>query len=244
MCRTPNRAIHHLREEYDDSENDDQYYSSGEEIDHFVLDCVKEENRSNEQVPNEVFVKLLLNCNKKEIAMNFKIDTGAQVNCIPYKYYKEHLSDSVKLSKKNLAKPSSYDGNQLRVKGKCIITCYWKTTKQKLEFYIVDTPSKPVLGLSTCQSLNLIKLMMTIDAEENGLTKESVLKKYPELFDGDTIGCFEGEIQIKLNPGVKPSINPPRRVPIALQHKIKEELTKMEKMRVIKKVTEPTEWVS
>ena len=211
MCRTHNRAIHHLCEGYADSDNDDQYYSSGEDIDHFVLDCVKEENRSNEQVPNEVFVKLLLNCNKEEIAMNFKIDTGAQVNCIPYKYYKEHLSDSVKLNKKNLAKLSSYDGNKLKVKGKCIITCYWKTTKQKSEFYIVDTPSKPVLGLSTCQSLNLIKLMMTIDTEENLLTKESVLKKYPELFDGDTIGCFEGEIQIKLNPGVKTKYQPTKK---------------------------------
>ena len=77
MCRTHNRAIHHLCEGYADSENDNQYYSSGEDIDHFVLDCVKEENRSNEQVPNEVFVKLLFNCNKEEIAMNFKIDTGA-----------------------------------------------------------------------------------------------------------------------------------------------------------------------
>ena len=58
------------------------------------------------------------------------------------------------------------------------------------------------------------------------------------------LGVLKEKFKSNLIQVSKPCINPPRRVPIALQHKIKEELTKMEKMGVIKKVTEPTEWVS
>lgn len=41
-----------------------------------------------------------------------------------------------------------------------------------------------------------------------------------------------------------PAIHPPTCVPIALRHRLKEELQNMEKQQVIVKVTEPTDWVN
>lgn len=39
-------------------------------------------------------------------------------------------------------------------------------------------------------------------------------------------------------------VNPPRRVPFALMAPLKEKLTDLERKGIIKKVTEPTAWVS
>ncbi|KAL1444203.1 hypothetical protein MTO96_029969 [Rhipicephalus appendiculatus] len=49
---------------------------------------------------------------------------------------------------------------------------------------------------------------------------------------------------MKLKPGAVGVVVPARRVPVALQDKVKAELQGMEAQGVIAKVTEPTEWSS
>lgn len=58
------------------------------------------------------------------------------------------------------------------------------------------------------------------------------------------LGCLPGECHISTNPEIQPKVSAPRKVPFALHHRLEQELKKMEKMDVINKVTEPTEWVS
>ena len=62
------------------------------------------------------------------------------------------------------------------------------------------------------------------------------------MFDG--IGCLESTYQIKINPTVSPVVHPPRKIPFTQKEKVKEELDGMEKLGVIRKAEEPTEWVS
>ena len=47
-----------------------------------------------------------------------------------------------------------------------------------------------------------------------------------------------------MDPDVPPHIDAPRKTPIALKDAIKEELDSMVEDCVIRKVTEPTDWVS
>ena len=47
-----------------------------------------------------------------------------------------------------------------------------------------------------------------------------------------------------MGKNVKPVVNPPRKIPYALKNKVKNELNRLKKMRVIKKVKEPTEGVN
>ena len=49
---------------------------------------------------------------------------------------------------------------------------------------------------------------------------------------------------IKVDLAVKPVIHPPRKVPISMKEKVKTELLRMESEGVIKKQTEPTDWVN
>ncbi|CAC5411697.1 unnamed protein product [Mytilus coruscus] len=54
----------------------------------------------------------------------------------------------------------------------------------------------------------------------------------------------EGYHHIELDKSINPVIHPPRRVPIALQERLKSERERMEKLGIVEKVEHPTEWVS
>lgn len=64
------------------------------------------------------------------------------------------------------------------------------------------------------------------------------------MFDG--IGCLEGTYRIKIEPTVSPVVHPPGKIPFTQRERerVKEELDHMEKLGVIRKAEEPTEWMS
>ncbi|RXN21321.1 Retrovirus-related Pol poly from transposon [Labeo rohita] len=109
-----------------------------------------------------------------------------------------------------------------------------------LDFFIVDTQSPPVLGLKACIDLDMIKLVLSVSSPERDA--ESVVDEFADVFTG--IGLFPGECNIHLDPSATPVIHPPRRVPFALRDRLREELDSMEDQGIIKKVTEPTDWVN
>ncbi|UYV79808.1 K02A2.6-like [Cordylochernes scorpioides] len=66
-------------------------------------------------------------------------------------------------------------------------------------------------------------------------------REFPKLFEG--LGLLEQPYHIKLKEGAKPfSIPVPRRVPLPLMLKLKEQLDAMVAQEVIEPVDEPTEW--
>jgi len=69
------------------------------------------------------------------------------------------------------------------------------------------------------------------------------VKQYPMLFQG--LGKLEGEHTIHLKEGVTPfCLTTPRRVPLPLMKKAKEEIEHMLQLNVIEPVDDPTEWCS
>lgn len=71
---------------------------------------------------------------------------------------------------------------------------------------------------------------------------DSLMEEYKDCFEG--LGCLPGKHKIRVDESVSPVVHPCRKVPFALREKLKEELARMEKLEVIKKIDEPTEWVS
>ena len=68
------------------------------------------------------------------------------------------------------------------------------------------------------------------------------MQMYPDQFD--KIGSMPGAVTLSVNKNIHPHIDAPRKTLIALKDYIKQELDNMVKDRIIRKVIEPTDWVS
>ena len=58
------------------------------------------------------------------------------------------------------------------------------------------------------------------------------------------VGKIAGDYNIRVNPSVAPVQHVPRRVLMALRHRLKETLNSMVRANIIAPVTEPTQWIS
>ena len=127
--------------------------------------------------------------------------------------------------------------------------------KQSATFFVVQSNGPLIIGLPTCRSLGLVTLNYAISTQHQAVknndhcsimgdtdAKCEILRKYADVFQG--IGCLEGEYHITVDPSVPPVIHPPRRVPVALQKPLKEELDSLTAKGILSPVKEPTDWVN
>ena len=101
---------------------------------------------------------------------------------------------------------------------------------------MVDDLSKCLLGQPAIHALGMVSNI-------GGITDvtQKITQQFPMLFEG--LGKLEGEYTIQLQDNAQPhALTTPRRVPIPLMPAVKEELSRMEKLGVITKVSEPTDW--
>lgn len=211
------------------SDNEPNKHTDDEDM---FIDAVTQQNDCKDK--QQVFAEILVGPNKS--AVRFKLDMGASTNIIPTAILR-------KLGIQHTLQPSSrtlygYGGEQLAVKGKCNVEGQYKKTKLPLRVHVVETNAPPVLGLKACLDFKLIKLIMSI----SNTPDMSVMEEFSDVFKG--IGLFPGECNIHIEPNAAPVIHPPRRVPIALRDRLRDELKNMENQQIITKVTEPTEWVN
>ena len=215
------------------------------ESDHeFVIDCIQCDKDSPSG--NQAFCTLSVGSKQKSV--KFKLDTGSQVNILPKSVF-ESLGGCLESLDSPNETLSAYDNNRLESLGRCHLRCVHQKDRYKKEntlaFHVVDTRSPPILGIRPCLDMGLIKLIYTCtktDVQREQLTKQVILDKYKDVFDG--IGLFEGKCSIQIDPTVPPVVHPPRRVPVSLKDRLQEELDRMESLGIITKVTEPTAWVS
>ena len=94
--------------------------------------------------------------------------------------------------------------------------------------------STEILGVEACQRLGLIERLCSVGVD--------ITEEYEDSFKGFV--CLPGEYKIKLDPSVPPVVHAPRKVPVAIHVRVKEELQRMENDGVIKKQERPTDWVN
>jgi hypothetical protein len=207
-----------------------QEIEEDEEENHFFVGYVEHVNSVSVSDWQE---KLEINGNQVTVLL----DTGAKCNVIPIqKYNSLGLDTPIQPTK---AKLRSYTGHNIEVYGKTTLECKHKENTYMLNFYVAKTNGTTILSAQTCKDLQLIQRVNQV-AEHKPLP--DILKEYPDVLKG--LGCLPGKHTIKVDPSVKPVIHPPRRVPIALKDKIKEELDRMEREGVIVRQMEPTAWVN
>ena len=189
----------------------------------------------DEQESSQWMINLLTN--HKNI--NYKIDTGAQVNVLPINLVKQMRPRPI--IKDTSIKLTAYNGTDIPVQGKCIASIEHKGNTFHQLFIIVKSNTTPIIGLKSCEKLNLIQRVHKINAS-TPLHTNFPINEFNDCFG--EVGTLKTTYKIELKDDAKPCIVPPRKVPFAIKDRLHEELNRMEKLGVIEKVEKPTDWVN
>ena len=68
------------------------------------------------------------------------------------------------------------------------------------------------------------------------------MKEFVDVFKGT--GKLQGKYHLELDENATPIVHPPRKVPVAIKERLRNELERLTKMDIIKPVSTPTPWVS
>ena len=189
--------------------------------------------------------------------LRLKINTGAQGNTQPVstfcRMFPEKLdADGFPNIKKQFIneKLIAYNGTPIKCFGNIKIPCQYNKSDWHIStFPIVDIQGAAVLELPLLEQLKLITLHCTVKKEDAFQTPaatqinatKDLMQMYPDQFN--KIGSMPGAVRLLVNKNIHPHIDTPRKTPIALKDYIKQELDNMVKNKIIRKVTEPKEWV-
>lgn len=180
-----------------------------------------------------------------EVPVSFKMDSGSDINVLPYNNYLEICPDArVKLQPFS-HKVKAYGGIEMDVKGLVSLECKPENRSPvRLEFIVIDSESQPLLSLDTCISLDLItRNVDEMSTETTSATdKKYFIQKNCTVFTG--LGKIPFHYKIRLKKEAVPVVKPVRRVPETIKPKLKQTLDRMEKAGIISKVTIPTDWVN
>ncbi len=166
--------------------------------------------------------------------VSFKIDTGADVTVIPAEMFREIFK--VKLpALRDATRPLLGPGKiPLDVVGVARLLLKRGGRQAEDEVYIIRNLHTALLGRPAISKLGLVARLDSIDIE-------TLKMNYPKLCSG--LGEVRQPYLISLKPGATPfSLKTPRRIPLPLMGKVKEELRRMETLGVISRVEEPTDW--
>ncbi|UYV84092.1 K02A2.6-like, partial [Cordylochernes scorpioides] len=193
---------------------------------HFVGNIYENGQNSNDW---KVYVRV------DKIKMLFKMDTGSDVNIISQEIYFK------KFAHKKLCKPDIQllgpRQVKLHVMGKFTALIEKDGRSIPGEIFVVPQLMQPLLSGKASDSLNPIKRLQSIE-KRNSLNP---FGEYPKLFTG--LGTLQGSYTIKLKDESQPhAIYTPRRIPIPLLNRTKEQLDQMVEKGVIEKVERPTDW--
>ena len=185
----------------------------------------------------KIIAKFRIN-DKEEIGM--QVDCGATCNVI----HEQDVPSGTKLTSTNQVL-SVYSQGTVPVAGKCKLHLRnLKNDKRYLVPFVVvkGTVARPLLGASTAQQMKLITVQYDNIEVVHAVANDDILTPYKDVFSG--LGNMPGVVNLSLEAEAKPVVMPPRRVPISIKADLKEELSRLEKLKVIEKVEGPSDWVS
>lgn len=124
--------------------------------------------------------------------------------------------------------------------------------KYAVKFVIVKEDFHPLLGANAIQQMALIKInddkfkrvakVSQLD-EVGSQHPGSIITEFKDVFK-EELGEVPREVHLEVDPSVTPNVAAARKIPVALRDKVKNELEKLVKKKVIEPVNEPTLWVS
>ena len=221
MCRNEQTDVSCINALVHNDNDSDSY-----EDDNYYLGCIDEGSSRPWYVELQVRFKCI----------RFKIDTGADVTCIPENVYVDLGKPALSKSTKKLYGPGE---KELCVLGKFTDTLTRGNQSVSDEIFVVRGLQRCLLGRPAIVKFDFVKL----NSLDEVFTHETVKQAHPGLFK--EIGSLAGEYKIALKDEISPfALSVPRRVAIPLLPRVKQELERMESQGIISRVEAPTDWCS
>ena len=207
----------------------------------------------------------------QEAKVRVKVDTGG--NILPLRIFHQMYPDQLDEHgmPQGLTPTSTrlfaYNGTRIPQHGALDTWTRWKPHNMRprqlcTRWYVTDTDGPAILGLPASQKLGVVTMNCAVQVRSTTSqhlqwnqhtpcsqkdlplirNTKDLQELFPDRFEG--IGCFEGKYHITLMPDAKPIIQTPRKCPIAMRPHVQAELEHLECLKVIRKVDEPTDWVS
>ena len=165
--------------------------------------------------------------------VEFKVDTRAAVTAITEATYDALKRPKLSPTSKILCGPVQQSLTVLGQFRECIA---YQDRSASLELFVIKGLNNNLLGLQAVTALHLMERLCTTE-----IKSQDIKDQFPQVFTG--LGTFGEEYEIKLKGDAKPfSLYAPRNVPIPQLPKVQKELDRMQKLGVIRKVSEPTPW--
>ncbi|XP_053687067.1 uncharacterized protein K02A2.6-like [Sabethes cyaneus] len=182
-----------------------------------------------------------------------ELDTGANASLIGRECLAKLRGEAEPQILPTKLRLQSFGGNSIKVLGQVKIPCRRKGKRYSLVLQVVEGDHRPLLSAKASRVFGFVKFCKTVSFTERKISETNLLNVYriqaqkiveahSDIFVG--YGKFSGPVSLEVDSNVQPSIQPPRRVPIALRDNLRKELAKLEKDGVIVKETAHTDWVS
>ena len=179
--------------------------------------------------------------------VKMQVDSGASCKLLPQKFLPKEKSE------KSDMKLTTYSKTNLKLLGVAKVSLRNPKKKKKycVEFAVIDEDYTPLLRSSAAQQMRLITvqkeniLQVSASVAQDSyqeLDLKKITSSYHDVFTG--LGCMEGTLHLEVDKSVPPSTMAPHRVHLILRERLKEELTHLERVNVIKREEESTDWVS
>lgn len=164
-------------------------------------------------------------------AVKCKLDTGADVSIMPKQIFdKINKNCSLKLYDTE-CKIESFVGEKVKPLGIINLKCSYKDNECYENFIVVDCTTM-LLGLPGCVSLNLVRRVHSVQANND---KEKFILQNIAVFEG--IGRLPGRVEIPTKCTEEQICHPSPRLPTCLNEPLKVELKRLEDRKAIVKVT-------
>ena len=175
----------------------------------------------------------------------FKLDTGAEVNVIPWNVF-SGLGGKLAQTTTRL---TGYGNVAIQVKGESSLKVTLNGEEFQLSFIIADVDGTPILGLKSCEMLNLVHAVREVKCTKNNdgtfaCNKKYIFENYTSVFSGVGKLSDKHMYKITVDKDVTPVVHTCRRVPFKLHARLQSTLDSMEANGIISKVDKPTDWVN
>ena len=188
----------------------------------------------------DIHAEMIIKGHQKE-PIRFQVDSGATINLISRSLVPKAQLNS---TKKEL---NMWNNTTEKPLGECDLSL--KNPKNgksyKVSFIVVSKDRKPILGKCISEKMGLITINYENFKVASVTEAKRVEDEFAEVFNLERIGTIPGHpAHLNVRENIAPTILPPRREPIAIKEKVKVKLEELEIKKVIKRVDEPTDWVS